>query len=134
MTKAPRGRGFRHEPCVPRHQIGLRTGALANALTMGGGGDRFLDLVAEYADEWNFIGELDWVAQRGTVLDEKCRAIGRDPAEIARSVLMPPPAAVENADAYAEIGITHLTSLSPRRSSTSGRSRSCSPGATRVSA
>jgi probable F420-dependent oxidoreductase len=77
-------------------------------ILMGGGGDRFLRLVAEYADEWNFVGDPGWVAQRGAVLDAKCREIGRDPAEIARSVLVPRPGAVENADAYAEIGITHL--------------------------
>jgi probable F420-dependent oxidoreductase len=77
-------------------------------ILMGGGGDRFLRLVAEYADEWNFVGEPDWIAQRAAVLDEQCRKIGRDPAEIERSVLVPRPGAVENAGRYSEIGVTHL--------------------------
>jgi probable F420-dependent oxidoreductase len=77
-------------------------------ILMGGGGDRFLRLVAEYADEWNFVGEPDWIAQRAAVLEEQCRAIGRDPAEIVHSVLVPRPGAVENADRYAEVGVSHL--------------------------
>jgi probable F420-dependent oxidoreductase len=77
-------------------------------ILMGGGGDRFLRLVAEYADEWNFVGEPDWIAQRAAVLNEQCRAIGRDPAEIERSVLVPRPGAVEDANRYSEIGVTHL--------------------------
>jgi probable F420-dependent oxidoreductase len=76
---------------------------------MGGGGEQiFLRLVAEHADEWNFVGNPEWIAQKSAVLDEHCRAIGRDPAEIARSVLVPRPGAVEDVDAYAEIGVTHL--------------------------
>jgi probable F420-dependent oxidoreductase len=77
-------------------------------ILMGGGGDRFLRLVAEYADEWNFVGDPEWIAQKAAVLEEHCRAIGRDPSEIARSVLVPRPGAVENADRYAAIGVTHL--------------------------
>ena len=78
-------------------------------ILMGGGGERiFLRLVAEHADEWNFVGNPEWIAQKSAVLDEHCRAIGRDPAEIARSVLVPRPGAVDDVDAYAEIGVTHL--------------------------
>lgn len=77
-------------------------------LLIGGGGDRFLRLVAEHADEWNFVGEPDWIAQKAAVLEEHCRSIERDPGEIVRSVLVPRPGAVENADAYAEVGVTHL--------------------------
>ena len=78
-------------------------------ILMGGGGEQiFLPLVAKYADEWNFVGEPDWIARKAGVLEEHCRAIGRDPGEIVRSVLVPRPGAVEDADAYAEIGVTHL--------------------------
>jgi probable F420-dependent oxidoreductase len=77
-------------------------------LLMGGGGDRLLRLVAEYADEWNFVGDPPWIARKAAVLEGHCHSIGRDPAQIARSVLLPRPGAIENADAYAEIGVAHL--------------------------
>ncbi|MFF4341797.1 LLM class flavin-dependent oxidoreductase [Kitasatospora sp. NPDC001540] len=59
-------------------------------LLIGGWGDRTLRLVAEHADIWNVPGpphnRLDYIVERSRVLDAHCRAIGRDPAEIQRSV------------------------------------------------
>ncbi|GLW69717.1 hypothetical protein Kpho02_20160 [Kitasatospora phosalacinea] len=59
-------------------------------LLIGGWGDRTLRLVAEHADIWNVPGpphnRLDYIVERSRVLDGQCRAIGRDPAEIQRSV------------------------------------------------
>jgi probable F420-dependent oxidoreductase len=78
-------------------------------LLLGGGGERiFLRLVAEYADEWNIVGTPAEVARKASVLEEHCRAVGRDPGEIRRSVLFPRPSAVEEADDYAAAGVTHL--------------------------
>lgn len=54
-------------------------------LLIGGKGDRMLGVVARYADEWNIWGLPDAVVERSAVLDRRCAAIGRDPAEIARS-------------------------------------------------
>ena len=54
-------------------------------LLIGAKGDRMLGVVARYADVWNLWGLPDWIADRSAVLDERCEAIDRDPAAIARS-------------------------------------------------
>ena len=113
---------------------------------IGAGGERAaLRVVARHADVWNCpartAGEF---RHKSRVLDEHCAAIGRDPAEITRSmqIIVPPgdPAAsrallLELIDA----GATHLVlapvppwpdrpaSGSPTRSP--GRSPRSSPGA-----
>ncbi len=59
-------------------------------LLVGGTGTRLLRLVAEQADIWNIPGpphaSLEFVTERSRVLDQHCADIGRDPAEITRSV------------------------------------------------
>lgn len=59
-------------------------------LLIGGWGTRLLRLVAERADIWNVPGpphhDVEFVAERGRVLDAHCADIGRDPREITRSV------------------------------------------------
>ena len=59
---------------------------------VGGPGTRLLRLVAEQADLWNIPGpphaSLEFVTERSRVLDQHCADIGRDPAEIIRSVQM----------------------------------------------
>jgi alkanesulfonate monooxygenase SsuD/methylene tetrahydromethanopterin reductase-like flavin-dependent oxidoreductase (luciferase family) len=59
------------------------------ALLLGGWGDRTLGVVAEHADIWNIPGPphgpVDHLLERSRRLDERCRAIGRDPATIVRS-------------------------------------------------
>ncbi|MEA2622155.1 MAG: hypothetical protein QOH61_1065 [Chloroflexota bacterium] len=54
---------------------------------IGGGGERrTLRLVAEAADWWCAdIGPLETFVHKSAVLDEHCRAVGRDPAEIVRT-------------------------------------------------
>ena len=55
---------------------------------VGGGGERVtLRIVAEHADGWNipFVSPEEW-ARKSAVLDEHCAAVGRDPAEVTRSV------------------------------------------------
>ena len=54
-------------------------------LLIGGKGNRMMGVVARYADEWNMWGLADDIAERAAVLDQRCEAIGRDPAEIKRS-------------------------------------------------
>lgn len=55
-------------------------------LLVGGGGEKVtLRIAARWADEWNVWGPPDALAAKGAVLDRHCEAIGRDPAEIARS-------------------------------------------------
>jgi F420-dependent oxidoreductase-like protein len=54
----------------------------------GAGGPRQLRLVAQYADEYNFLSaNPDKAAEIYARLDEACRGIGRDPAEVTRSAM-----------------------------------------------
>jgi len=59
-------------------------------ILIGGWGDKTLRVVAERADIWNVPGpphhDADFIRERMQVLDAHCREIGRDPAEIERSV------------------------------------------------
>ncbi len=55
-------------------------------LLIGGSGEKVtLRIAARWADEWNTWGFPDVLAAKGRVLERHCAAIGRDPAEIARS-------------------------------------------------
>jgi F420-dependent oxidoreductase-like protein len=58
-------------------------------LLIGGSGEkRTLPLVARYANEWNMTGATpERYRAKAAVLDEHCRAIGRNPAEIERSIM-----------------------------------------------
>lgn len=58
-------------------------------LVIGGGGEvRTLRLVARYADEWNMTSATAEVyARKSAALTEHCRALGRDPATIRRSLM-----------------------------------------------
>ena len=55
---------------------------------IGGSGERkTLRVVAEHADVWNMAGgDVDEGVRLSGVLDEHCAAVGRDPAEVRRSV------------------------------------------------
>ena len=59
------------------------------AILMGSAGERLgLRIVAEHADIWNCPtrGDVDEFRRKSAVLDDHCKAIGRDPGEIRRSV------------------------------------------------
>lgn len=61
-------------------------------LLIGGSGERrTLPIVARYADAWNGEGDPETIRHKNGVLDEHCRAVGRDPAAIRRTVGLPPP-------------------------------------------
>jgi probable F420-dependent oxidoreductase len=54
---------------------------------IGGGGVRkTLRLVAEYADIWHTFADFDELERKSAVLAQHCADVGRDPAEIERSV------------------------------------------------
>jgi F420-dependent oxidoreductase-like protein len=59
-------------------------------IVIGGSGERrTLRVVAKYADVWNFAnGPVEQFQHKMAVLEEHCRAVGRDSAEIKRSVQM----------------------------------------------
>lgn len=78
-------------------------------ILIGGGGEKVtLRLVAEHAQAWNSFGPPASYAHKSQVLDEWCAKIGRDPAEIERTVLLNSPAEIDEADAFLEAGATHL--------------------------
>jgi F420-dependent oxidoreductase-like protein len=60
-------------------------------LVIGGRGERrTLRIVARFADEWNVTRvTLDELAAKRRVLEEHCRAVGRDAGGIRRSLMVP---------------------------------------------
>jgi F420-dependent oxidoreductase-like protein len=59
-------------------------------LIIGGKGKKTLGVVARHATEWNFSYDgPEAFRQKSAELDENCRAIGRDPATLRRSLMIP---------------------------------------------
>ncbi len=76
-------------------------------ILIGGSGEKVtLRLVAEHATMWNSFGPPETYAAKNAILDGWCARIGRDPAEIERTIL------IEHddlqVDAYLEAGAQHL--------------------------
>ncbi len=66
----------------------------------GSGARRTLGIVARYADAWSADGnDVATFAERSARLDEHCRTIGRDPAQIERTVGLPPVLVRDSRDA-----------------------------------
>ncbi len=80
-------------------------------IMIGGGGEKVtLRLVARYADRWNGFGDPDEAARKSGILDDWCAQVGRDPAEIERSIqLNAREGQIDHAEEYAERGISLLT-------------------------
>jgi len=79
----------------------------------GSGRQRTLRITARYADVWNAAGgSPDEVAELSAVLDQRCAEIGRDPAQIRRSVQLRVTEASDEllqlADAYRAVGVTDI--------------------------
>ncbi|WP_432826820.1 LLM class flavin-dependent oxidoreductase [Dactylosporangium sp. CA-092794] len=59
-------------------------------IVIGGRAAATLRVVAEHADVWNFPGgDVADAVRRGALLDRYCAEIGRDPAAITRSIVIP---------------------------------------------
>jgi alkanesulfonate monooxygenase SsuD/methylene tetrahydromethanopterin reductase-like flavin-dependent oxidoreductase (luciferase family) len=59
-------------------------------IVIGGRAAATLRVVAEHADVWNFPGgDVEAAVGRGALLDRICAEIGRDPASITRSLVLP---------------------------------------------
>lgn len=77
-------------------------------IMVGGAGERVtLRIVAECADAWNSFGPPENWAHKNAVLDRWCGEVGRDPAEIERTVCVGHED-LGRFDAYAEAGAEHL--------------------------
>jgi len=60
-------------------------------ILIGGGGEKVtLRLVAQYADAWNTFPPASGYAHKMKVLDEWCAKLGRNPAEIERTIEVRP--------------------------------------------
>ncbi len=77
-------------------------------LLIGGSGEKVtLRLVAEHANGWNAFGPPDRFAAKSAILDEWCAKVGRDPAEIERTVAIETKD-VDNWQQYVDAGADHL--------------------------
>lgn len=87
---------------------------------IGAGGEQTLRLVARHADVWNLSGgaSLDRARELTGRLDAACAAIGRDPAEVRRSVQLRWDARdrgelLRTARDYVELGLTEIVIYAP---------------------
>ncbi|MDP9022436.1 MAG: LLM class flavin-dependent oxidoreductase [Actinomycetota bacterium] len=83
-------------------------------IMVGGGGEQVtLRLVAAHADWWNAFGPAEQYARKSRVLDERCRDIGRDPADVVRTALLQPHE-IDDVEAFIDAGARHvIVSLPP---------------------
>ena len=78
-------------------------------LLIGGEGESVtLRLVAEHADMWNGFGPADTFRHKNRVLDRWCAEVGRDPAEIERTVLLRQGETADDVDGFLQAGAQHL--------------------------
>jgi alkanesulfonate monooxygenase SsuD/methylene tetrahydromethanopterin reductase-like flavin-dependent oxidoreductase (luciferase family) len=83
---------------------------------VGSGGPTMLKLTARHADVWNASGgagrSVEAAIAGSQQLDEACAAIGRDPAEIRRSVQLPagddPSEIIERVTRYYQAGFSEI--------------------------
>ena len=77
-------------------------------ILIGGSGEKVtLRLVAEHGDAWNTFDPPANFAAKNAVLDEWCEKLGRDPAEIERTVAINA-SEIDQVDEFLEAGATHL--------------------------
>jgi F420-dependent oxidoreductase-like protein len=76
---------------------------------IGGGGEkRTLRLVAQYGDACNLFGDPDGVRHKIDVLERHCADVGRDPAEITKTILLTardPGAAAQMVPSFRAVGV-----------------------------
>jgi len=78
-------------------------------ILIGGGGEKVtLRIVAEHADIWHTFGDIDTIRHKSQVLERHCAEVGRDPAEIERSVGVRP-GGLDDAAAYLDLGVREFT-------------------------
>lgn len=80
-------------------------------ILIGGAGEQVtLRITARHAQIWNTIARPEALAAKSRILDDHCRAIGRDPGEIERSVSVEASDTYDDAvmQAFADAGATHL--------------------------
>lgn len=89
------------------------------AILIGASGEKVaLEIVARHAQMWNSFGTPEVFRGKIVRLEEHCVRVGRNPAEIEKSVLVSGTFALDDArrevDAYVAAGVTHIIfSLTP---------------------
>jgi alkanesulfonate monooxygenase SsuD/methylene tetrahydromethanopterin reductase-like flavin-dependent oxidoreductase (luciferase family) len=82
VTSAPDGHysfdQLRHDPQPVQKHLPLMIG--------GSGEKKTLRTIARYADMWNGMGATDVLRRKVSVLEQHCADVGRDPAQIVRTV------------------------------------------------
>ncbi|WP_426571058.1 LLM class F420-dependent oxidoreductase [Aquihabitans sp. McL0605] len=77
-------------------------------ILIGGSGEKVtLKLVAEHADGWNTFGPAENFAAKNAILDEWCQKVGRNPADIERTVAIGA-TDIDQWEGLAEAGATHF--------------------------
>ncbi len=77
---------------------------------IGGGGEKkTLRLVAAHADIWHSFADLETFKRKSQILDDWCVEVGRDPAEVVRSVGVPRGEPAEAGPAFIEAGARMFT-------------------------
>jgi probable F420-dependent oxidoreductase len=78
-------------------------------ILIGGEGEKVtLKLTAQYASLWNGFGPPEKWQRKNGILTEWCEKIGRNPAEIERTVSIETEDVPGNLDAFADAGATHF--------------------------
>jgi len=78
-------------------------------ILIGGRGEKVtLRLVAEHAQMWNTFPPASEFGRLSRILDEHCAAIGRDPEEIERTVLVGNDIDDAEVDALVDVGVQHV--------------------------
>jgi probable F420-dependent oxidoreductase len=108
-TPISRLRALEHGlPVIKARLAELHPPAADMPILVGGSGERVtLRLVAEHADAWNTFGPAASFHRKSQVLDEWCADVGRDPAEIERTVAINP-GEVGALEAYVDAGAEHV--------------------------
>ena len=76
-------------------------------LLIGGAGEKVtLKLVAQHATMWNAFGDPPEYQRKSRILDDWCAKVGRDPAEIERTINIRPDA-LGRLDDYEAVGVQH---------------------------
>lgn len=78
-------------------------------ILIGGEGEKVtLKLTAQYANLWNGFGPPEKWQRKSGILTEWCEKLGRNPAEIERTVAIDSDDIPSQLDAFAKVGATHF--------------------------
>ena len=78
-------------------------------ILIGGAGEKVtLRIVAEHANLWNTFGPPENFAKKNAILTDWCGKVGRDPADIERTVMIRGADDVDQVEDYLEAGAQHV--------------------------